>query len=146
MEHLFTASYRSLARLEHPVDDIAAILTRSQERNRFFGITSLLLFDGRFFLQTIEGPARHVRELLSCIMTDSRHDDVVPFGISDIAERRFPAWQLKLIGPNASAQIAPDLPVMAFTEERLCEVHRSARALARTPVFRTSRRRPGGLI
>ena len=58
MEDLFTLSYRSIAKLRDPVQDVADILQESQHRNAQLGITGLLLFGGQYFMQTLEGRPR----------------------------------------------------------------------------------------
>ncbi|WP_127904257.1 BLUF domain-containing protein [Solirhodobacter olei] len=130
MKDLLTISYRSVSRLNDPVNDVLAILSESQARNRRLGVTGLLLYDGTYFMQTIEGPPDETGEVFVKIIEDKRHHDVVPFGISSIDARAFPDWQMKLIGPNATRRILPDIGNFDFSDERLAEVHASAKIVA----------------
>lgn len=130
MEDLLTISYRSRARLTDPVGDIDSILSMSHARNRSFQITGLLLFDGTHFLQTIEGPKDGTSSIFVKILEDCRHFDVVPFGISEIKERMFPEWTMKLIGPHATARIVPDMEEFDFSDRRLARVHVDAKNIA----------------
>lgn len=131
MSELLTVSYRSVARLSDPLDDIASILQESLARNAYLGVTGILLADGHHFMQTLEGPPEAIGSLLLSIVEDRRHHDVVPFGIRPLAARRFPTWSMKLIGPNATARIAPDLAEFDFTDKRLDEVHAMTLAVAK---------------
>lgn len=123
MSDLLTISYRSVTRSIEPIRDIAAIMSESLARNAEEDISGLLLFDGNYFLQTIEGPAEAVSDLFLKIAEDPRHRDVVPCGIGMISERTFPNWGMKLMGPNATARIAPDLAHFDFSDRRLQAVH-----------------------
>lgn len=130
MEDLLTISYRSRVRLTDPVGDMASILSISLAKNQRLGITGLLLFDGTHFLHTIEGPKAETSSIFVAILEDSRHVDVVPFGISEIRERMFPEWAMKLIGPNATARIVPDMEEFDFSDRRLALVHDDAKKIA----------------
>lgn len=130
MEELLTISYRSFARLRDPVDQISSILAESQDRNQQLGLTGLLLFDGTYFMQTIEGPPNETGTVFVQIVSDRRHADVVPFGIATISERCFPDWRMKLIGPAATARIVPDMDEFDFSDKRLSEVHAAAKDVA----------------
>ena len=91
MEELLTISYRSFARLREPVGQINSILLESRYRNQQLGITGLLLFDGTYFMQTIEGPPRETRTVFVQIASDKRHAEVVPFGIATNLKARL-SW------------------------------------------------------
>lgn len=130
MENLLTISYRSRVRLADPVGDISSILLVSHAKNQRLGITGILLFDGTHFLQTIEGPKAETSSVFVEILEDCRHFDVVPFGISEIRERMFPEWTMKLIGPHATARIIPDMEEFDFSDRRLALVHVDAKNIA----------------
>lgn len=130
MTDLLTISYRSYARLRDPTNQLVAILEVSRRRNAELGITGILLFDGIYFMQTIEGPVESTGNLFTRIVTDGRHDDVVPFGVSKIAKRSFPDWNMELIGPEAVAHIVPDMEEFDFTDRRLIQVHEAVRRIA----------------
>ena len=66
------------------------------------------------------------------ILSDTRHFDLVPFGMVNIERRSFPAWHMKLIGPNATARIVPNLDRFEFSFEELEAVHLAAKSVART--------------
>ena len=130
MTELLTVSYRSVARLSEPDTALQAILAESRNNNARFGITGILLFDGTYFMQTIEGPLDETSTLFTRIVNDRRHDDVVPFGVSKIETRSFPDWTMELIGPETASRIVPDMADFDFTDRRLSQVHKTVTDLA----------------
>lgn len=130
MSELLTISYRSLARLREPTSQLQAILKESRRRNAELGITGILLFDGTYFMQTIEGPLDNAASLFARIVDDGRHDEVVPFGVAKIAKRAFPDWTMELIGPEVTADIVPDMEEFDFTDRRLRLVHKAVMNIA----------------
>lgn len=130
MSDLLTISYRSLARLREPTNQLQAILKESRRRNVELGITGILLFDGTYFMQTIEGPLDNSATLFARIVEDGRHDEVVPFGVAKIAKRAFPDWTMELIGPEVTADIVPDMEEFDFTDRRLRLVHKAVMNIA----------------
>ncbi|GHF71353.1 BLUF domain-containing protein [Seohaeicola zhoushanensis] len=130
MSELMTISYRSLARLREPSSQLQAILEESRQRNDELGVTGILLFDGTYFMQTIEGPVEATASVFARIVEDGRHDDVVPFGVAKIAKRAFPDWTMELIGPEVTADIVPDMEEFDFTDRRLRLVHKAVKKIA----------------
>ncbi len=123
---ILTISYRSRARLSDPFEDVASIMSSSVSGNGMSGITGLLLYDGTFFMQTIEGPPGRTSDLFARIEEDHRHDGIVKFGVQLLEERDFPEWSMKLLGPNSTAMIVPDMKKFDFTYRRLREIHATA--------------------
>lgn len=77
--------------------DLTTILQSSRSRNKKSGITGLLTYRKRRYLQIIEGEDSAVDQLFSAIKADSRHRRVQI--ILDIATqvRSFPRWHMKLV-------------------------------------------------
>lgn len=140
MEDLLTLSYRSIAKLRDPIQDVADILHECQKRNSQLGVTGILMFGGQYFMQTIEGPTDKVGMLFLNILDDPRHVNVIPFGVTNIKERSFPDWGMKLIGPNATARIMPDMDEFDFTGEHLDKIHTSVKSTVRKPDALQARR------
>ena len=63
------------------------------------------------------------------ILKDPRHVDVVPFGISALKQRVFPDWQMKLIGPRATARLVPDMSGFDFSDNRLSKIHADVKSM-----------------
>jgi hypothetical protein len=122
MSDLITISYRSKAVLSDPTRDVDDIVAESHSRNEARGITGILLFDGEFFMQTIEGPAASTRALFVSIIEDDRHENVVPFFICEIEGRDFPDWHMEFLEPGETAKILPDMKKFNFSYRDLRHV------------------------
>ena len=131
MTDLLTISYRSKALLSDPVDDLLSIVEESKLKNAAYDITGVLLFDGTFFMQTIEGPPVKTKEVYTRIADDHRHKKVKPFGIKEIEDRDFPDWHMELIRPDETIQIIPDMKNLEFSYERLREIQATSFAVAK---------------
>lgn len=75
--------------------DITAIGDESQANNARDDITGLLLFDGKYWCQYIEGSERAVDDLLGRLRRDPRHRHMrlLQHGPAG-AERMFPNWRM----------------------------------------------------
>ena len=120
--NFITISYRSEAQLLDKLHDLVSIVEESRLRNAACGITGVLLFDGTFFLQTLEGPPEKTKGVYAKILQDRRHRNVKSFPIQAIEERDFPDWHMELISSDETAQIVADMGNLEFTYRRLREV------------------------
>lgn len=75
-----------------------AILRVSQRNNARDGITGVLLFNGRRFLQALEGEQRLVQAAYDRIKADTRHRAIVLLSTRDIAAREFGEWAMAAPG------------------------------------------------
>ncbi|GAB4480447.1 MAG: hypothetical protein OHK0018_11880 [Erythrobacter tepidarius] len=80
-----------------PREEVDAILATSARNNPARGITGLLLFNGRNFLQLLEGEESQVNALLETIFADPRHSGVSVLDRRTIAERTCPDWAMKRV-------------------------------------------------
>lgn len=69
--------YRSRALCSFDSKDLMHFASRLEGRNRLLEISGLLLFDGRYFLQLLEGEEVVIDNLYKKIGRDSRHTDLV---------------------------------------------------------------------
>lgn len=77
--------------------DVEAILAAAHARNTRSGVTGLLLFDGRSFLQYLEGEAGALQAIFASIRSDERHEDVVVL-LDEAAEAKvFDEWSMGLL-------------------------------------------------
>ena len=81
------------------VDEILAVSRRNNNRDR---ITGLLLFNGKRFLQLLEGAPPLVEAAYARIQRDGRHFAVVKLSERRIEEREFGGWDM------AFERFAPD--------------------------------------
>ena len=97
---------------EQRVEDILEVARRKNAEN---GITGVLLFNGRNFMQLIEGLERDLRDLLGSLAEDSRHTGMSLLADRKIDTRDCPGWAMNFMRFGASnsdrrALIAQELP------------------------------------
>lgn len=80
-----------------PREDVDAILAASARNNPARQITGLLLFNGRNFLQLLEGEEGEVAALMETITADPRHSGVSVLDRRSIAARACPDWAMKRV-------------------------------------------------
>ena len=98
---LKTVTYTSLARLDLTGRDLADIHETARRLNALDGVTGLLIFNGRRFLQIIEGAEEAIDDLVARLRADPRHS---AFEIHDeriVADRAFPDWSMELVTVSA---------------------------------------------
>ncbi|SFP49302.1 BLUF domain-containing protein [Tranquillimonas alkanivorans] len=99
--------YVSTATEEQSAADIDALLEVSRRNNRRDGITGLLIYHDRMFLQVLEGPKDAVRACFARIERDPRHREAWIVSEGEAAARGFPDWQMGFASPedlNAESQ------------------------------------------
>jgi hypothetical protein len=88
--YISTAPSLSRAAVEEIVETCA-------QNNPSRGITGLLLYNGRNFLQLLEGEADDVAALMALISVDPRHMGVSVLNRQEIAVRTCPDWAMKRV-------------------------------------------------
>lgn len=74
--------------------DLRDLLSDARIRNRAFGVTGMLLVEGGWFLQALEGPEAVVEGLMRSITRDRRHSHVRVLSREFRQDRRFPDWAM----------------------------------------------------
>lgn len=87
--------------------DAQTILDRSWHNNRTQGITGVLIYDGTFFIQCLEGEKEAVEKCYERIRRDTRHRELRLVDISPVDERRFKDWNMSYIGHDVYSTIIP---------------------------------------
>ncbi|HBZ46387.1 MULTISPECIES: BLUF domain-containing protein [Stenotrophomonas] len=82
---------------------IDRILAEASNFNRVAGVTSVLMFDGRRFLQYIEGPDDGVAPVEQRVINARSHQQMRELARGEVGTRHFPRWTM------ASARIDPDV-------------------------------------
>ena len=77
--------------------DVESILDVAREKNRELGLTGFLCFDGKVFVQWIEGPRSAVNLLYQSIMVDWRHENLTLLDYCEVDERTFPDWDMGFV-------------------------------------------------
>lgn len=80
-----------------PREEVDAILAASARNNPARGITGLLLFNGRNFLQLLEGEEGEVAALMDTITADPRHSGVSVLDRRSIGVRSCPDWAMNRV-------------------------------------------------
>lgn len=112
---LKSLSYTSLARPGLTADDVDAVHQTARHLNALDGITGLLVYNGRKFLQVIEGAESAIDDLYRRLLADPRHSDLQVEDERYIEPREFPEWAMEFaqvdIGhPDARTDIIDLLP------------------------------------
>ncbi|MEZ5695722.1 MAG: BLUF domain-containing protein [Sphingomonadaceae bacterium] len=74
--------------------EVDRILEVSRKNNAEVGISGFLLFNGRNFLQLVEGEEQELTALYARLGSDPRHDGMVRLADAEIFERSCPDWQM----------------------------------------------------
>jgi hypothetical protein len=106
-----------------PREEVDAILATSARNNPARGITGLLLFNGRNFLQLLEGDDFAVTSLMETITADPRHAGVSVLDRRTIQARTCPDWAMKrvMIAESIASRremLESDLPASLDPEVR----------------------------
>lgn len=86
---LSTLIYRSRATESMSSEDLFGLLTLARERNASSQVTGIMLFDGTYFVQLLEGPDEALAEIFCAISRDKRHKNVVLLMRDKEPTRRF---------------------------------------------------------
>jgi hypothetical protein len=91
-QYLYISTAPTLSR-----DEVDAILATSARNNPAREITGLLLYNGRNFLQLIEGEEEELVALMLRITEDSRHSGITLLDRRAIEARTCPDWAMKRV-------------------------------------------------
>lgn len=92
--------YASTAHPTVTLDDVQAILTTANKKNIDNEITGILVYNGTYFLQCLEGTEKNLQHLFGVIKKDNRHSDVRLLGIKEIFQRDFEDWHMGYINSS----------------------------------------------
>ena len=90
----FQLGYVSTATGRMLREDLLAILSVSRRINQKNGVTGLLLFDGKDFLQVLEGDQEAVYETYRRIAQDKRHRDLNVLFEEQVDSSQFEQWSM----------------------------------------------------
>lgn len=90
----FQLGYVSTATARMLREDLLEILSVSRRFNRQNGVTGLLLFDGKDFLQVLEGAEQAVNETYRRITQDRRHRDLSVLFEEQVDAAQFEQWSM----------------------------------------------------
>ncbi|HEX5670646.1 MAG TPA: BLUF domain-containing protein [Sulfuricurvum sp.] len=96
--------YASTATESVDYDVIKDLLTQCVAKNDEFGISGMLVFDGKQFLQCFEGNEASVMQLKENIFKDIRHHSVNLIGEKEITKRLFSQWCMGYLNNERAIQ------------------------------------------
>ena len=73
---------------------VQALLDHAREKNARMQVTGLLCYDGRSFLQIIEGESAVILDLFHAIQNDARHTNIQILHDGEIDKRAFDDWKM----------------------------------------------------
>lgn len=127
--------YISTARDAVAASDLQRILATSRRNNGRDGITGLLFFDGKRFLQALEGAPERVTAAFERIRDDRRHAGVVVLSRREVESREFGDWSMASRGlpaqedamiAHVAALVANSAPAVQATFNSFAQVRRKA--------------------
>jgi hypothetical protein len=103
--------------------DVKALLDVSQRNNTADAITGLLLFDGKRYIQILEGEKPALSNLLARIEADPRHAMIELLHRGPIGERAFADWRMAYehMPLGLLDDLAENMAVMGFEMEGMPE-------------------------
>ena len=115
---------RAAESLQQP--DIEQILESSRRNNGRVGVTGLLVFSAREFLQCLEGSREAVNQTYARILGDPRHAEVQVLDYREVAQRLFPDWGMHGLAPSLMTRQR----VLRYSERELFTPTRMSAAAA----------------
>lgn len=112
MLQLLYVSTAAQSLVQKDLDDIVA---GAVARNASLDVTGSLYYNGRNFMQLLEGPAPAVHDLMDSIRRDPRHSGVVVIKELTASSSAFAGWNMRIVRCRATPQecradVADDLP------------------------------------
>lgn len=94
---LKTVIYVSKARADLADSDFNSIYQSARHLNALDGVTGVLVYNGRHFLQIIEGAESAIDELLERLRNDPRHSNIRICDQRFVEARSFPNWSMEWV-------------------------------------------------
>lgn len=91
---LLSLVYSSIAVAPFDQPALQLLLHRARAHNQIVGITGLLLYRNRHFVQALQGPEADVEALYENICRDPRHHSVTTLLKEHVSELAFPYWAM----------------------------------------------------
>jgi hypothetical protein len=98
---VYFSKYNINTRGNDLTSDLKQILASAIRNNSDRGITAGLVFNRKFFVQTLEGGHAAVTQTFARISNNPRHKDIVIAEMGSVSERLFGAWAMGYAGKTA---------------------------------------------
>ena len=113
MSELHALVYVSQAAHALSLTEIDHLLGRAQARNRDRGVTGVLLYSDRHFMQYLEGPLASMAEIYGIIRADRQHHGLIELLRDTVRTREFPDWAMAFRSTGAGVDPNPALAVQS---------------------------------
>ncbi|MCU0925538.1 MAG: BLUF domain-containing protein [Hydrogenophaga sp.] len=100
---LYEIIYTSLAARDLTPQELAHLLDKARVHNAAQGITGMMVYHRREFMQLLEGEQETVQALYDRIVSDPRHQQLRKIWDGPIRERGFADWGMAFVAPEALA-------------------------------------------
>lgn len=115
--------------------DVEEILAAARRNNPHHGVTGMLLYIDRGFLQVLEGPPDGVEQIYTRILTDKRHTEQRILTDETVDARLFSQWSMGFDRPDPSRKSQSD--IFAATREAIETAIPLDKAVATARLVRT---------
>jgi len=110
------------------VGDLNDIMDVSRKNNPQMGISGILCYSTRNYLQWLEGPREEVSKIYNRVASDKRHTNCTIIEFSEVQKREFGSWAMAFI---SSQGIDQDIwkrymPTLEFNPYNLTEKNASS--------------------
>jgi hypothetical protein len=87
--------------------DLSHLLNRARTRNSLEGVTGVLLYSHRNFIQYLEGPATGIEKVYAVIREDPQHHGIIELMREPIQIREFSDWSMAFRNISAFGRASP---------------------------------------
>lgn len=98
--------YRSRSRITLTTDGLNALGTSSGQSNHQRQVYGMLLYDGEYFMQVLEGDEDTIDHLYAHICNDARHTDIVLLLRDPIPQPHFGQWRMEALDMRNSLSLS----------------------------------------
>jgi hypothetical protein len=92
--------YASTPRENVDLNACHLLLEKARLKNKQLDITGMLVFDGKFFMQGLEGKQAHIDDLYAKLLRDPRHHSVQLLSCREISTREWSNWTMGFAMPT----------------------------------------------
>ncbi len=86
------------------VDGLKEILSVARQNNEKTGVTGVLCYDPKYFMQWLEGPRDAVNRIYADIVKDPRHLNITILDYQEIGRRSFEKWSMAYVSTRKADQ------------------------------------------
>lgn len=101
------------------MEDIQHILAAARKNNAELGVTGLLCFNRRYFLQCLEGGREAVNTIYHRISNDTRHKKILLLSYDNIQECEFSEWAI-FLNPACRHRLILSTRAQQFSTQQTC--------------------------